>query len=257
MATKNIDFNSDLAQGFGVYKNDLEFDILDYVSSVNISCGSHAGDPIAIKNALLKCKEKNLAIGAHIGFADISGCGYRPMKLDEDEVEALVMYQIGALASFAKTFNLNIEHVRPHGAMYKLASENYEFSLSIAKAIKKFDKWLTYYGEANQNLEKVSEETGLVIAREVFINRPYTIDGKVDWDSTEKITQDVSLNRIRTILHSSQMKMSNGSFVSVNCDSIHFNCKNIEDIELAKKANELLTPTPVNYNKVELSGWVN
>lgn len=256
MAEKILDFNSDLAQGFGVYKNDLEFDILDYVSSVNISCGAHAGDPITIKNAIFKCKDKNLAIGAHIGFCDLQSCGYRPMDLDEDEIEALVIYQLGALASFAKTFNLNIEHVRPHGAMYKMASESYEFSLSIAKAIKKFDKWLIYYGEANENLEKVEQETGLIIAREVFIDRPYTTDGKVDWSNNETVSQDVSLNRIRTILHSSQLKMSNGTFVPVNCDSIHFSTKNQDAIELARKANEIITPTPVNYNNVRVSGWV-
>lgn len=256
MAIKNIDFNSDLAQGFGVYKNDLEFDILDYVSSVNISCGSHAGDPITIRNAILKCKEKNVAIGAHIGFCDLQGCGYRPMELDEDEIEALVLYQIGALASFAKTYKLNIEHVRPHGAMYKLAAENYEFSLSIANAIKKFDKWLTYYGEANENLEKVSEETGLVIAREIFIDRPYTTEGKVEWSNEETVSQDVALNRIRTTLHSSQIKLSNGTFVLKNANTVHFSCRSQDAIELAKKANEIIKPTPVNYNNAEVSGWV-
>lgn len=256
MAEKILDFNSDLAQGFGVYQNDLEFDILDYMSSVNISCGSHAGDPIIIRNAILKCKEKNIAIGAHIGFCDLQSCGYRPMDLDNDEIEALVLFQIGALASFAKTFGLNIEHVRPHGAMYKLASENYEFSLSIAKAIKKFDKWLTYYGEANENLEKVSQETGIIVAREVFIDKQYTTDGKVDWSNVETVSQDISLNRIRTILHSSQMKMSNGTLIPISCDTIHFSCRNQEAIELAKKASEIITPTPVNYNKVKVSGWV-
>lgn len=115
---KSIDFNCDLAQSFGIYKNSSESRLLDYVSSVNIACGFHAGDPLTIKEALLTAKEKNIVVGAHIGFDDIQGFGYRQMELDSDELEALVMYQVGALMTFAKAYNMEIEHVRPHGAMY-------------------------------------------------------------------------------------------------------------------------------------------
>ena len=255
MATKKIDFNSDLAQGFGIYKNDLEYEMLDYVSSVNVSCGFHAGDPLSIKKALLACKDKNVAVGAHIGFQDISGFGNRPMELSEDEIEAIVLYQLGAIASFAKSYNLNIEHVRPHGAMYKMASENFEFSLSIAKAIQKFDKWLTYVGLANETLEKVSAETNIVIAREVFATRNYNADGTVNWEMGV-VSPEISQNRVRTLSHSSQMKVQGGNFIPVECDTIHFPCDSKETIELAKKLNEIITPTPFNYNRVETSGWV-
>ena len=104
---KNIDFNCDLAQSFGIYKNSKEYDLLDYASSVNISCGFHAGDPLAIKEALLAAKERNIVIGAHIGYNDIQGFGYKPMDLDESELEALVMYQVGALMTFAKAYNMS------------------------------------------------------------------------------------------------------------------------------------------------------
>ena len=166
---KNIDFNCDLAQSLGIYKNRSEYELLDYVSSVNIACGFHAGDPLAIKEALLAAKEKNVVVGAHIGYDDIQGFGYRPVDMDEDELEALVMYQVGALMTFAKSYNMEIDVVRPHGAMYKLASENYEFSLAIAKAIQKFDKWLNYTCLDNTVLEQVAAELGIVVNREVFI----------------------------------------------------------------------------------------
>ena len=143
---KNIDFNCDLAQSFGVYRNNSEYNLLDYVSSVNISCGFHAGDPATIKEAILAAKEKNIVVGAHIGFDDIQGFGYRPMDLDEDEIDALVMYQVGALMSFAKAYGLEIEHVRPHGAMYKMAAEDFTFASAVANAIKKCSNWLVYYG---------------------------------------------------------------------------------------------------------------
>ncbi len=256
MPTEHIDFNIDAAQGFGVFKNDKEAELLDYVSSVNISCGFHAGDPLLIREYLLKCKEKNLTIGAHIGFNDLPGLGYRMMQLSADEIEAVVLYQIGALAAFAKSYNLVIDHVRPHGAMYKLASENYDFSLSIAKAIQKFDKWLNYTCLDNDILQNVSDETGIVINREVFADKTYTQDFKVDWNSKEYINNEDALNRIRTILFSSQIKLGNGVFMPVKCDTIHFDTKNPDINTLLEKAKEIIIPTPSNYNKAEISGWV-
>ena len=109
-SVKTIDFNCDLAQAYGVYRNNSESDFIKYVSSVNISCGFHAGDPMTIKNALLLAKENNVVIGAHIGYSDIQGFGYRPIDLTEEELEALVIYQVSALMSFAKAFKLEIEH---------------------------------------------------------------------------------------------------------------------------------------------------
>ncbi len=256
MSAKHIDFNIDAAQGFGVYKNNIETQLLDYVSSVNISCGFHAGDPLLIKEYLLKCKEKNLTIGAHIGFNDISGLGYRPMDLTSDEIEAIVLYQVGALMAFAKSYGLVIDHVRPHGAMYKMASENFEFSLSIAKAIKKIDKWLAYTCLDNEVLDKVETEADIVVNREVFIDKYYTQEFKPDWENKNTINDEDALNRIRTIMFSSQIKLGNGLFMPVNCNTIHFDTKNQNVLELLKKANEIVTPTPFNYNKAELSGWV-
>lgn len=256
MPSKHIDFNIDAAQGFGVFKNNKESELLDLVSSVNISCGFHAGDPLLIREYLLKCKEKNITIGAHIGFNDLQGLGYRPMELSNEEIESIVLYQVGALASFAKAYSLNIDHVRPHGAMYKLASENYEFSLAIAKAIQKFDKWLNYTCLDNNILQNVADETGIIINREVFVDKTYTQEFKPEWDSDKYINDDDALNRIRTILFSSQIKIGNGVFMPVNCDTIHFNTKNPNITQILKKSNEIITPTPVNYNKAQASGWV-
>ncbi len=256
MPTKNIDYNIDAAQGFGYFKNNIETELLDYVSSVNISCGFHAGDPLLIREYLLKCKEKNLTIGAHIGFNDLQGLGYRPIELSEDEIEAVVLYQIGALSAFAKSYNLVIDHVRPHGAMYKLASENYNFSLAVAKAIQKFDKWLNYTCLDNEILENVSAETGIVINREVFIDKYYKQDFTPDWENTKYVSDEDALNRIRTINYSSQIKIGNGSFMPVNCDTLHFDTKNPNVIQLLKRANEIMTPSPSNYNKAAVSGWV-
>lgn len=256
MPSKHIDFNIDAAQGFGIYKNNIETDLLDYVSTVNISCGFHAGDPLLIKEYLIKCKEKNITIGAHIGFNDIQGLGYRPMDLKPEEIEAIVLYQTGALLSFAKAYGLVIDHVRPHGAMYKEASENYDFALAIVKAVQKIDKWLAFTGVDNEILDRLSAETGVVVNREIFADKYYTQEFKPDWDNKKYISEEDSLNRIRTTMFSSQIKLGNGVFMPVNCNTIHFDTKNPNILQLLKRANDIVAPTPFNYNKVELSGWV-
>jgi len=248
----SLDFNCDLAQSFGVYKNDNEFDLLDYVSSVSIATGFHAGDPIAIKNALLKAKEKNVVIGAHIGFNDIQGFGSRAMNLTEEEIETLVVYQVGALMSFAKAYGLEVEHVRPHGAMYKLASENFTFSCAIAKAIKKCSQWLTYVGASGDIISKVGDFVKIPVAKEIKLNKFYNTDGTVDYRNNEITDVEFLSRRFQKYLQTSQLNNNAGGLTVINADTIHFSSNSLD---LIKKASELITPKPVNYSKVEPSGW--
>jgi len=255
--TTSIDFNCDLAQSFGVYSNDSEYDLLDYVSSVNISTGFHAGDPVAIKNALLKAKEKNVVIGAHIGFDDIQGFGTRAINLSEEEVESVVVYQVGALMSFAKAYGLEVEHVRPHGAMYKIASENFQFACAIAKAVKKCSQWLTYIGASGDITTKVGEFVKLPIANEIKLNKIYNSDGSIDYKSDEITDTDLMIRRLQGLVKSSQISNNIGGFSVVETNTIHFsNGKGANSLELIKKASEIITPKPVNYSRVESSGWV-
>ena len=253
--TKSLDFNCDLAQGFGIYKNDLEYEFLDYVSSVNVSAGLHSGDPLTINKALTKAKEKNVVIGANIGFNDLQGFGLRAMELNEDEIEALVIYQIGAIDALAKSNALEIEFVRPHGAMLKMASENYSFSLAIAKAIKKYSKWLSYVGVANETLSKVEQDAQITVVKELDISKNYKSDLTVNYDS-EDIT-DVNAMRLRfqKLINYSQLNDENGNSLSVNVDTVHF-ATNTVSLELVRSLSEIYPPLPVNYLKAQASGWV-
>ncbi len=253
---KNIDFNCDLAQSFGIYKNNSEFNLLDYVSSVNISCGFHAGDPLTIKNALLKAKEKNVVVGAHIGFDDIQGFGYRPISLDEDELEALVIYQVGALMTFAKSFKLEIEHVRPHGAMYKQAGEDFNFACTLAKAVKKCSQWLVYYGASGDVTAKVGEYLNIPVAQEISLNKIYNIDGSVDYSTKDIENTDTSVSRLKLLLSNSQVYNNEGGKTVVEADTIHFTNRIVNAQELVVRAREIVSPLPVNYKNVCESGWV-
>ncbi|MCQ2753931.1 MAG: LamB/YcsF family protein [bacterium] len=254
---KNIDFNCDLAQSYGIYKNNVEFELLDYVSSVNISCGFHAGDPVTIKEALLKAKEKDVAIGAHIGFNDIQGFGYRPVELKEDELEALVVYQVGAIMSFAKAYGLSIEHVRPHGAMYKMAGENFDFSCAIAKAVKKCSDWLVYFAPCGDITEKVAETVNINVARELMLEKTYNADLTVDYSKDDNTNNYELIKRVQHLIHTSQIRNNLGGTNFVEVDTIHFSNKYKNSIDLIKEARALITPAPVNYNNVKTSGWVD
>lgn len=253
---KNIDFNCDLAQSFGVYKNEKEYELLKYVSSVNISCGFHAGDPLTIREAMLQAKKHNIALGAHIGFDDIQGFGLKNMDLQPEEIEALVIYQIGAISSFAKSYGLEIEHVRPHGAMYKRAAYDFDFSLAIANAIKKFDEWLIYYGAAGEILENVSQSSDIRVAHEIQLNQIYNEDGSVDYTSRPVGNIDFNINRLNNLLKYSTVRNKEGKFTDVKYDTIHFSANSENIIEIAQKANEIISPVPVNYKKAVVSGWV-
>ncbi len=254
---KNIDFNCDLAQAYGIYKNSQEYQLLDYVSSVNVSCGFHAGDPMSIKEAMLKAKEKNVAIGAHIGFNDIQGFGYRPVELKDDELEALVIYQVGAIMSFAKAYGLSIEHVRPHGAMYKMAGEDFTFSTTIAKAIKKCSDWLVYYAPAGDITQKVGDYVNIQVAQEISLEKTYNEDLSIDYSIPDNTNNYDMIKRLQHLLHTSQIRNNLGGMNFVEADTIHFSNKYKNSLELIQQARNLITPAPVNYINAKASGWVD
>jgi UPF0271 protein len=256
-AIKTIDFNCDLAQSFGIYKNSSESRLLDYVSSVNIACGFHAGDPLTIKESLLKAKECNIVVGAHVGFDDIQGFGYRQMELDNDELEALVMYQVGAIMTFAKSYNMEIEHVRLHGAMYRQASEDIEFSRVIAKAIKKCSKWLVYYGATGDDLAQIGEEENIQVAHEVHLEKIYDENGKIDFTARDLENTSISIQRLKDLLQHSQVTNNIGGKTVVRADSIHFSNKLSNAKDLIMQAHEMITPLPYNYKNAQKSGWVD
>ena len=249
---KNIDFNCNLADLS--IENDLEksFEILEYMSSVNIACGIHAGNPLLIKRAIEHCKFKNKVIGALIGLPENITT---PQTLTEEDIEAIVLYQLGALSSFAKAYSLNIEQVRPDGNMYRFASENLDFSVKIARAVKKYSKWLVYYGAAGECIDKVAEIVGINVARELQLNGVY-VDGRLDFSNQKLSDTEAVMNRLKHLIDTSEIINKDNTSTHVKFDTIHFSSTDLNIAELAKNACEIITPRPVNFNNVVLSGWV-
>lgn len=172
-----IDLNSDLGESFGSYKIGKDEDILEYVSSANIACGFHAGDPLVMEKTVREAINKGVAIGAHPGFPDIQGFGRRRMDMSYEELRACIIYQLGALKGFLDVHGEKIQHVKPHGAMYNMAAKDYEMAKVIAEAVKDVDKDIIFMGLAGSNMIKAAEDVGLKTAGEFFADRAYNYDG--------------------------------------------------------------------------------
>ena len=172
-----IDLNCDLGESFGVYAMGQDEAILPLISSASIACGFHAGDPLIMQRTVALARQHRVAVGAHPSFQDLSGFGRREMTLSAKEIYALVLYQIGALAGFAKACGLPLHHVKPHGALYNMAARDAKLARAIACAVHDFDRQLILYGLSGSELVRAGREQGLMVAHEVFADRRYEADG--------------------------------------------------------------------------------
>ncbi|GGJ77803.1 UPF0271 protein [Anoxybacillus voinovskiensis] len=174
-----IDLNCDMGEGFGVYQLGNDEAIMDYVTSVNIACGFHAGDPLVMRKTVQMAIKKGVAIGAHPGFPDLLGFGRRAMRITPDEAYAYVVYQIGALSAFVQAEGGKMTHVKPHGALYNLAAKEPSLAKAIAQAVYDVDPTLILYGLAKSELIAAGKKIGLRTASEVFADRTYQQDGSL------------------------------------------------------------------------------
>ena len=167
-----IDLNCDMGENIG---NDEE--IMPYITSANIACGFHAGDSSSMQATVRLAKKYGVAVGAHPSWMDVDGFGRREMSLPPDEVEALVLYQIGALYAIAKAEGMELQHVKPHGALYNQAAKDKVLANVIAGAVKSFSGDLILIGLAGSGLVEAGIEAGLRVANEGFPDRNYNLDG--------------------------------------------------------------------------------
>lgn len=177
---KRIDLNCDIGEGYGVWRlSGEDTALLDLVSSANIACGFHAGDPLTIAATVRAAVERDVAVGAHPSFPDLPGFGRRSMNLTADDVESGVIYQIGAVAAFARANGARLTHVKPHGAMYNDAARYPELAAPIARAVARVDKSLILVGLPHSALIKAGKDEGLTTAAEGFCDRAYESDGSL------------------------------------------------------------------------------
>ena len=173
-----VDLNCDMGESFGAYALGADAEILPFITSANVAAGFHAGDPQVIDRTVALAVKHGVAVGAHPGFPDLVGFGRRAMSCTPDEVEAMVLYQVAAVAGFVRAHGAALRHVKPHGALYNMAAQDSSLALAIARGIARFDRSLTLVGlSGSRAMQQAAQATGLRFAAEAFADRAYNPDG--------------------------------------------------------------------------------
>ncbi|MFC7490704.1 MULTISPECIES: LamB/YcsF family protein [unclassified Knoellia] len=172
-----VDLNSDLGEGFGRWTLGDDEAMLDLVTSANVACGFHAGDPSILRRVCARAAERGVAVGAQVGYRDLAGFGRRHIDVDPAELVNEVIYQIGALDGIARVEGSRVIYVKPHGALYNDAASNQATARAVAEAIALYDRSLPLVGLAGSELLVAAEAAGLEAVAEAFADRAYTAEG--------------------------------------------------------------------------------
>jgi UPF0271 protein len=175
----HIDLNSDLGESFGRWTLGNDAELMKSITSANVACGYHAGDPGVMRETIRLARDAGVAIGAHPGFPDLAGFGRRNMAASPREVEDFVLYQVGALAGIAVAEGVRLQHVKAHGALYNMAVRDRALADAIARAVASFDRSLILFALPHTELYRAAEAAGLRVAAEGFADRAYDADGSL------------------------------------------------------------------------------
>lgn len=238
-----VDLNSDLGESFGNYTIGMDEEILKYVSSANVACGWHAGDPVVMEKTVALAKEFGTAVGAHPGFPDLMGFGRRNMVITPDEARAYIKYQLGALMAFTAACGVKIQHVKPHGAIYNMAAVDYKLAKAMAEAVYQVDPGIIFMGLAGSEMIRAAEDVGLRAASEVFADRAYNDDGTL---VSRKLPgavikdKDLAISRVVRMVKEGKVESINGKDIDIKADSICVHGDNPKALEFVQNIRETL-----------------
>lgn len=174
-----VDINCDLGESYGAYKIGKDEKIMPHITSANIACGFHAGDPTTIAKTIGLAKKNGVAVGAHPGFLDLMGFGRREMQLTQEEARDYTVYQVSVIEGFARVADVRLQHVKPHGALYNMAARDERLSDAIVEAVKEVNKDLIVFAPPRSALARSAFRVGLRVAFEFFADRNYNQDGSL------------------------------------------------------------------------------
>ena len=218
-----VDLNSDVGESFGAYTIGHDSAVLASVTSANVACGFHAGDPGVMRATVAIAKQHGVAVGAHPGFPDLVGFGRRELHATPREVEDFVVYQVGALAAIAAVQGVRLQHVKPHGALFNMAVRDASLADAIARATAAVDRSLIFFGLPGSELIRAGERAGLRTACEVFADRAYEPDGTlVSRRRPEAIVHapDAVVARVVRMAKERTVVAVDGSVVPLDVDTI-------------------------------------
>ena len=218
-----IDLNSDLGEGFGVWALGDDEALLDVVTSANVACGFHAGDPDILRRVCAIAAERGVAIGAHVGYRDLAGFGRRAMDVEPPRLTNDVIYQIGALDGFARVAGTRVAYVKPHGALYNTAVHDQEQAAAVVEAIHLYDESLPVMGLPGSALLTAAGSAGLRTIGEAFADRGYTPDGTlVPRSRPGAVLHDPQqvAERMARLVTTGTVQAADGTDVAISAESI-------------------------------------
>lgn len=250
----SIDINADIGESFGVYDLGMDEEIIKYISSANIACGFHAGDPDVMNKTVDLAIANQVGIGAHPSFPDLQGFGRREMNFEPAEIKNLITYQLGALDAFARSRNSRLQHVKPHGALYNMAASNYEIARTIAQAIKEFDQNLILLAMSGSEMYKAGQELNLRVAGEAFADRAYDQDGllvsrKIKGAVLEN-PEEIQKRAIRMIKEG-EVETIEGEIINIQPDTICVHGDNPKAIEIVKNLVSALKSADIKIENLD------
>ena len=222
---RKIDINCDLGESYGYFKVGQDSKIMSHITSANVACGFHAGDPVTMAQTVKLAEKFRVAVGAHPGYPDLMGFGRREMQLDPEELKNYIMYQVGALQAFAKASNISLQHVKPHGALYDIATRDKSISKTIVEAVLSVDSNLILLGPPHSMIAKTAALKGLRLALEAFADRAYNPDGTlVSRSQLGSVIEEPKLvvERGRKIIEDGTVSAINGE--TVHLGEVHTIC---------------------------------
>lgn len=211
-----IDLNCDMGESFGAWHMGADVEVMPWVSSINVACGFHAGDPLTMQRTLEAAAEAGVAVGAHVGLPDLVGFGRRALAVTPQELYAMTVVQLGALEAMARSCKLKPAHVKPHGALYHMLETDAGLAAALVHAVRDVDPSLRVVGFAGGRLCRVAEGAGLGTSHEGFVDRAYGSDGKllprdkpgaVLQDPEQMVHQAVALARDNCVTDASRQKL--------------------------------------------------
>ena len=238
-----VDLNCDLGESFGVYKLGNDQEMMKYITSANIACGFHAGDPITMREAVLLSLTNGVSIGAHPGLADLRGFGRRNIHISPKDAYHDVIYQIGALDAFVKSEGGVLRHVKPHGALYNLCAEDDALSEAVAEAVYRVDPNLYLYGLSGSKLIEAGRKLGLKTVNEVFADRAYMENGTLAPRHMEGAVisdENTSIHQVLQLVLEKRVKTIRGSEIPLQADSICLHGDGNKAVEMAKLISSTL-----------------
>ena len=248
-----IDLNCDMGESFGMYKMGLDEEVIKYISSANVACGFHAGDPQWMRETVHLAEVHGVAVGAHTSFPDLVGFGRRNIEVSPDEARNDVIYQIGALQAF--TSGHRLQHVKPHGAMYNRAVVDEDLARSICDAILEVDSDLILIALAGSRWVEIAQDMGLRVAREIFADRALNPDGTLVSRSKDGSVlhnvDEVADRSMRMVLEGKATCDYDGDAIDVEADSLCIHGDTPGAVEMARVLRQRLdaesvTVTPLS-----------